>query len=137
NGTFILRIEDTDQTRFVPGAEEYIANCLNWCGMNPDESPELEGPHAPYRQSERKASYKQYADQLIASGHAYYAFDTPEELDAKRKESPNFLYGQRSRMEMRNSLSMPADEAASLLESGAPYVVRIKIPENEQVSFID
>ena len=82
NGTFILRIEDTDQTRFVPGAEEYIANCLKWCGMNPDESPELEGPHAPYRQSERKASYKQYADQLIASGHAYYAFDTPEELDA-------------------------------------------------------
>lgn len=137
NGTFILRIEDTDQTRFVPGAEEYIANCLKWCGMNPDESPELEGPHAPYRQSERKASYKQYADQLIASGHAYYAFDTPEELDAKRKESPNFLYGQRSRMEMRNSLSMPADEVASLLESGAPYVVRIKIPENEQVSFID
>ena len=85
NGTFILRVEDTDQTRFVEGAEEYIVSCLEWCGISPDESPQIGGPFGPYRQSERKASYKQYADQLIMDGYAYYAFDTPEELDAKRK----------------------------------------------------
>jgi glutamyl-tRNA synthetase len=137
NGTFILRVEDTDQTRFVPGAEEYIVSCLEWCGMSPDESPQKGGDFGPYRQSERKSTYKQYADQLIADGYAYYAFDTPEELDAKRKEFPNFLYGQASRMQMRNSLTLPAAEVESLLENNTPYVVRIKIPENEQVSFVD
>jgi glutamyl-tRNA synthetase len=136
-GTFILRVEDTDQTRFVPGAEEYIVSCLEWCGMSPDESPQKGGDYGPYRQSERKASYKQYADQLIEDGYAYYAFDTPEELDAKRKEFPNFLYGQATRMQMRNSLTLPAPEVQSLLEKGVPHVVRILIPENEQVSFMD
>lgn len=137
NGTFILRVEDTDQTRFVPGAEEYIASCLEWCGMKPDESPTLGGPFAPYRQSERKASYRQYAEQLVLSGHAYYAFDTPEELDVKRKAAPNFLYGQATRMEMRNSLTLSREEVQQLLNENTPHVVRIKIPENETVSFFD
>jgi glutamyl-tRNA synthetase len=137
NGTFVLRVEDTDQNRFVPGAEEYIVSCLEWCGILPDESPQAGGNFGPYRQSERKASYKQYADQLIADGYAYYAFDTPEELDAKRKETPNFLYGQATRMQMRNSLTLSESEVSQLLESNTPYVVRIKIPEDEQVSFID
>ncbi|MBG6234840.1 glutamyl-tRNA synthetase [Pedobacter sp. CAN_A7] len=136
-GTFILRVEDTDQTRFVPGAEEYIASCLTWCGMTPDESPTRGGEYGPYRQSERKASYKQYADRLIADGHAYYAFDTPEELDAQRKAFPNFLYGQASRMHMRNSLTLSAEEVTELLEKNTPHVIRIKIPADEQVSFVD
>src|SRR5690606_37712064 len=84
-GDFILRIEDTDQTRFVPGAEEYVMECLNWCGLRPDESPENPGAYGPYRQSERKASYREFAQQLINQGNAYYAFDTPEELDEQRK----------------------------------------------------
>lgn len=137
NGKFILRIEDTDQTRFVEGAEEYIASCLEWCGIIPDESPTLEGEFGPYRQSERKASYKQYADQLIADGYAYYAFDTPEELDAKRKEIPNFTYGLATRGGMRNSLTLDEAEVASLLANDTPHVVRIKMPENEMVSFTD
>ena len=98
NGTFVLRVEDTDQTRFVEGAEQYIVDCLKWCGITPDESPQNPGAFGPYRQSERKATYKQYAEQLIADGYAYYAFDTPEELTAKRNEEPNFLYGQKNRM---------------------------------------
>jgi glutamyl-tRNA synthetase len=137
NGTFILRIEDTDQTRFVEGAEEYIVSCLKWCGMVPDESPELEGNFGPYRQSERKATYKQYADQLIADGYAYYAFDTPEELDAKRKQIPNFTYGLATRGGMRNSLTLSEAEVETLLASNTPHVVRIKMPENEVVSFTD
>jgi glutamyl-tRNA synthetase len=137
NGTFVLRVEDTDQNRFVAGAEEYIVDCLNWCGLTPDESPQKPGAFGPYRQSERKASYKQYVEQLIADGHAYYAFDTTEELTAKRNDQPNFLYGQKSRMEMRNSLTLSEDEVAKLLAENTPYVVRIKIPENETVSFVD
>jgi len=137
NGTFVLRVEDTDQTRFVEGAEEYIVSCLKWCGMEPDESPEKGGPFGPYRQSERKATYKQYADQLIADGYAYYAFDTPEELDAKRKEVPNFTYGQATRSSMRNSLTLSESEVTALLASGTPHVVRIKMPEDELVSFTD
>jgi len=137
NGTFILRVEDTDQTRFVSGAEEYIVSCLAWCGIHPDESPQTGGAFGPYRQSERKPSYKQYAEFLIAGGNAYYAFDTPEELDAKRKEIPNFLYGQASRMQMRNSLSLSAEEVSELLEKNTPHVVRIKMPEDGYVSFID
>ncbi|MES2417750.1 MAG: glutamate--tRNA ligase [Bacteroidota bacterium] len=136
-GSFILRIEDTDQNRFVAGAEQYIVDCLSWCGLRPDESPQQPGNCGPYRQSERKASYKQYADQLIASGHAYYAFDTPEELEAKRKAFPNFLYGQASRMQMRNSLTLSSNEVADLLQKNQPYVVRIKIPANETVTFTD
>src|SRR5690606_923918 len=85
HGEFILRIEDTDQTRFVEGAEEYIYNCLNWCGIKPDESSRDGGAYGPYRQSERKATYRQYAEQLVKSGHAYYAFDTAEELESKRQ----------------------------------------------------
>jgi glutamyl-tRNA synthetase len=137
NGTFILRVEDTDQTRFVEGAEAYIVSCLEWCGISPDESPQVGGDYGPYRQSERKPSYKQYADQLIADGYAYYAFDTPEELDAKRKEVPNFTYGLATRAEMRNSLTLPAAEVESLLSINTPYVVRIKMPEDELVSFTD
>lgn len=137
NGTFILRIEDTDQTRFVEGAEEYIAACLDWCGMIADESPSREGNFGPYRQSERKSSYKQYADQLIADGYAYYAFDTPEELEVKRKEIPNFTYGLSTRGGMRNSLTLAEEEVTVLLEENTPYVVRIKMPENEMVSFTD
>ncbi|MFA4867486.1 MAG: glutamate--tRNA ligase [Pedobacter sp.] len=136
-GKFILRIEDTDQTRFVEGAEEYIASCLDWCGIVPDESPANEGAFGPYRQSERKATYKQYADQLIEDGYAYYAFDTPEELDAKRKEIPNFTYGLATRGEMRNSLTLNETEVAALLATNTPHVVRIKMPENETVSFTD
>lgn len=137
NGTFILRVEDTDKTRFVDGAEQYIVDCLNWCGISADESPENPGNFGPYRQSERKASYKRYADQLIADGYAYYAFDIPEELNAKRTLYPNFLYGQKSRMEMRNSLSLSETEVNELLAAGTPYVIRIKMPENEIVSFND
>lgn len=137
NGTFILRIEDTDQTRFVEGAEEYINACLAWCGIAPDESPEIGGNFAPYRQSERKPSYRQYAEQLIASGNAYYAFDTPEDLDAKRKEIPNFQYGQATRMQMRNSLTLSINEVDALLKANTPYVIRIKMPQGENVHFYD
>lgn len=137
NGKFILRVEDTDQTRFVEGAEEYISNCLSWCGITPDEGPQNPGAYGPYRQSERKASYRQYAEQLISAGYAYYAFDTPEELNEKRSLSPNFLYGQKTRLEMRNSLTLSAGEVEALLADGTPYVVRIKMPEDEQVSFTD
>lgn len=137
NGTFVLRVEDTDQTRFVEGAEEYIVSCLEWCGISPDESPQKGGAFGPYRQSERKSTYKQYADQLVAEGHAYYAFDTPEELDAKRKEVANFTYGQATRGDMRNSITLPEAEVASLLAAGTPHVVRIKMPEDELVSFTD
>ena len=99
NGNFVLRIEDTDQTRFVEGAEEYIVNCLKWCGLTPDESPIIPAAYAPYRQSERKPIYRQYAEQLVSSGHAYYAFDTPKNWIATAKRIPNFQYGQEYRME--------------------------------------
>jgi glutamyl-tRNA synthetase len=141
-GDFILRIEDTDQTRFVPGAEEYIIQTLNWCGMTPDESPVVGGPYAPYRQSERKENYKQYATQLIEAGHAYYAFDTPAEIEEMRNhfktpENPSPQYNHAVRAKMRNSLSLDAAEVAALLEAGTPYVVRIKMPDNEDVTFTD
>ena len=137
NGTFILRVEDTDQTRFVAGAEAYIVSCLEWCGIVPDESPQQGGEFGPYRQSERKAGYRPYAEQLVADGYAYYAFDTPEELEIKRREIPNFTYGQAIRDEMRNSISLSEDEVAGLLASNTPHVVRIKMPKNELVSFTD
>ena len=136
-GDFILRIEDTDQTRFVEGAEQYIFDTLKWCGLEPDESPLHGGPHAPYRQSERKASYRKYAEQLINDGHAYYAFDTAEELDLKRKEINNFQYSQHTRNAMKNSLTLSAYETQALLDAGTPHVIRIKMPENVDVHFTD
>lgn len=137
NGTFILRIEDTDQTRFVEGAEQYIVDCLEWCGIAADESPQKPGAFGPYRQSERKPTYRQYAEQLVASGYAYYAFDTAEELTAKRAEEPNFLYGQKTRMQMRNSLTLTQNEVSELLAQNTPHVIRIKMPTDEQVTFTD
>lgn len=141
-GEFILRIEDTDQARFVEGAEQYIFDCLNWCGMVPDESPLHGGPYGPYRQSERKELYKKYAEELISKGYAYYAFDTPEELeqmrnDLKTEENPSPQYDGKVRMQMKNSLSLPADETSRLLKEGARHVVRIKMPEHETISFTD
>src|SRR5690606_3100444 len=136
-GTFILRIEDTDQSRFVPGAEEYIMQCLNWCGLSPDESPEKGGEYGPYRQSERKELYSQYAEQLLTTGHAYYAFDTPEELEIQRKQTPNFRYGHENRMQLRNSLSLGEAETRRLLDAGTPYVIRIRVPAGETISFND
>ncbi|MFC3561284.1 glutamate--tRNA ligase [Pedobacter jamesrossensis] len=137
NGTFVLRVEDTDQNRFVEGAEEYIVNCLDWCGITPDESPSKPGNYGPYRQSERKPSYRKFAEQLINDGYAYYAFDTPEDLDAKRKEISNFQYGQSTRMQMRNSLTLTISEVEDLLAAKTPHVIRIKVPENENVHFND
>jgi glutamyl-tRNA synthetase len=136
-GDFVLRIEDTDQTRYVDGAEEYILDCLKWCGLQPDESPVAGGQYAPYRQSERKAIYREYAERLVMQGHAYYAFDTAEELDKNRKEIPNFQYGQAYRDSLRNSLSLPQHEVDALLDAGTPHVIRIKIPADETISFID
>ncbi|MDA3615644.1 glutamate--tRNA ligase [Polluticaenibacter yanchengensis] len=141
-GDFVLRIEDTDQTRYVPGAEDYILNCLEWCGLVPDESPKAGGPYAPYRQSERKPLYKQYALQLVEQGNAYYAFDTPEDLekmrnDYKTEANPSPTYNHELRGKMRNSLTLPADEVKALIDAGTPYVIRIKMPENETVSFTD
>jgi glutamyl-tRNA synthetase len=141
-GDFILRIEDTDQSRFVPGAEDYILETLKWCGLTPDESPAVGGPYAPYRQSERKDIYKQYATQLIEAGHAYYAFDTPSELEEMRNnfktpENPSPQYNHAVRAKMRNSLTLSASEVAALLEARTPYVVRIKMPDNEDVTFTD
>ena len=141
-GDFVLRIEDTDQNRFVPGAEQYIMDCLKWCGLIPDESPEVGGPYAPYRQSERKHLYGEYAKKLIDSGHAYYAFDTPEDLermrkDLKKDEHSVPQYDHTTRMQMRNSLSLPAAEVAKLLEQGTPYVIRIKMPGHHTVTLTD
>ena len=137
DGDFVLRIEDTDQTRFVEGAEQYIMDCLAWCGITPDEGPHTGGHYAPYRQSERKSIYREYAEKLVAQGHAYYAFDTTEELDAKRKEIPNFQYGQFYRSEMRNSTSLKTAEVEHLLDQGTPHVIRIKVPADETVRFHD
>ncbi len=140
-GDFLLRIEDTDQNRYVPGAEEYIMESLKWCGIEWDEGVGKEGPHAPYRQSERKLLYRQYALQLIENGQAYYAFDTPEELEDMRKkleaEKGNAQYDAHTRGNMRNSLTLPEEETKQLLDSGAHYVVRYKMPENEEVVMQD
>jgi len=136
-GDFILRIEDTDQTRFVSGAEDYINECLGWCGLTPDESPNKPGEFGPYRQSERKDSYRQHAEQLVNDGFAYYAFDTAEELDARRKEEPNFRYSHENRLQLRNSLSLSKEQTAKLLSDGHPYTIRIKMPVEETVSFED
>lgn len=141
-GDFVLRVEDTDQSRFVAGAEAYILECLNWLNLTPDESPEKPGAYGPYRQSERKERYRQFAEQLVAQGHAYYAFDTPEALDQMRQElksdtNPSPQYDHNTRAGMRNSLSLPADEVTALLEKGTPHVIRINMPTNEEVTFTD
>ena len=141
-GSMILRIEDTDQNRYMPGAEQYIMEALKWCGIAIDEGIEQGGDFGPYRQSDRKSLYKQYAQQLIDSGHAYYAFDTPEELDTLRKKleqekASNTSYSASSRMKMRNSLSLSKDETDKLLESNLPYVIRFKMPDTDDVIFDD
>lgn len=136
-GDFVLRIEDTDQNRYVEGAEQYIADCLKWCGLDPDESPEKGGPYAPYRQSERKENYRQYAEQLVKDGYAYYAFDTPEELDAQRQQTANFRYGHGNRDGLRNSLNLEDAEVKVLLQDNVPHVIRIKMPADETISFND
>lgn len=141
-GDFIVRVEDTDQSRFVEGAEDYIFQCLEWCGLIPDESPRHGGAYGPYRQSERKAIYRQYAETLIEKGVAYYAFDTPEELekmrtDFKTHDNPSPQYDHTIRGKMRNSLTMEPAETARLLEAGTRHVVRIKMPQHETIRFVD
>ncbi len=141
-GTFILRIEDTDQSRLVPGAEAYIQEALAWCGIHPDEGGKAGGQYAPYRQSERQASYQQYAQQLVDSGNAYYAFDTAEELDAMRQRLKEARvaqpqYNAISRMSMKNGLTLGAEEVRKRLESGEPYVIRLKTPRKEEVRLQD
>lgn len=141
-GDFLIRVEDTDQTRFVPGAEEYIIESLKWLGIEATEGVGFgDGPHAPYRQSERKPLYKQYAMQLIAAGHAYYAFDTAEELDGMRERlmasNVDAKYDAITRGTMKNSVTLSEDEVNRRLESGDPYVVRFKLPRKEEVKFHD
>lgn len=141
-GDFIVRIEDTDQTRFVPGAEEYIFECLKWCGLEPDESVIHGGPYGPYRQSERKEMYRQYAEQLVKDGFAYYAFDTKEALekmreDFKTAENPSPQYDHSVRKKMKNSLTLTEAEVKELLQKNTPHVIRIKMPENVVITFTD
>src|SRR6478735_6111217 len=144
-GDFILRIEDTDQGRYVPGAEAYIIEALKWCGIEPNEGVGFgDGKFIPYRQSERKEKgvYKQYAQQLIDSGHAYYAFDTSEELDEMRKKleaakAKSSSYNAITRQNMKNSLTLSEDEVKRKLAANEPYVIRFKIPRNEEVRLKD
>jgi glutamyl-tRNA synthetase len=147
DGDFVLRIEDTDQSRYVAGAEEYIFNCLKWAGLEPTESSVHGGHYGPYRQSERKELYRKYAEQLVKDGHAYYAFDTPEDLEkmrnapiaigVKTEQSHTQQYDHSVRMKMRNSLSLSAEETKKLLSEGVKHVIRIKMPVHETVSFTD
>jgi len=142
HGTMILRIEDTDQGRYVEGAEQYIIDALTWAGITIDEGVGKGGPHAPYRQSERKPLYKQYAQQLIDNGRAYYAFDSAEELEAMRERlkdvaGANPQYGSQTRLQMVNSLTLPADEVANRLKAGVPYVIRLLVPGNEEIHLTD
>ena len=141
-GDFILRIEDTDQTRYVPGAEDYIIKALEWSGISPDESPNHKGAYGPYRQSERKDSYKKHALQLIENGHAYYAFDSSEDLEnmrnlAKKAKMPNWQYNCITRSSMKNSLTLSDDEVKEKLNNNTPFTIRIKLPRNEDVRFYD
>lgn len=142
NGTFVLRIEDTDQSRYVEGAEKDIIRSLEWCGMKIDESPEHPGEFGPYRQSERKELYHTYAEKLIESGQAYYAFDTPEELDQMRERlqksgNPSPKYDAITRQSMKNSLTLSQDEVDRRLAAGEEYVIRLKVPRRETVRFED
>ncbi|MCZ8355119.1 MAG: glutamate--tRNA ligase [Cyclobacteriaceae bacterium] len=141
-GTMILRIEDTDQTRFVPGAETYIIESLKWAGITIDEGVGVGGPHAPYRQSERKEIYAKYAKQLIEQGDAYYAFDTEEELEQMRERlkaagAEQQQYNSITRMQMRNSLTLSAEEVNKLMQDGVPYVIRLKVPRKEEIRLND
>ena len=141
-GTMILRIEDTDQARYVPGAEEYILKSLEWAGIKIDEGVGVGGPHAPYRQSERKPIYKQYAQQLVNEGNAYYAFDTELELDEMRERLKaagvdNQQYNSITRLQMRNSLTLPENEVNDLLQAGASHVIRLKVPKKEEIRLND
>ena len=136
-GDMIFRIEDTDSTRFVPGAEEYIIEAFNWLGIQFDEGVSYGGNYGPYRQSERRDIYKKYVQQLLDNGKAYIAFDTPEELDAKRSEIENFQYDARTRGMMRNSLTLPKEEVDRLIQEGHQYVVRFKIEPGEDVHVDD
>lgn len=141
-GKFILRIEDTDQTRYVKGAEDYIIESLKWCGLTFDEGVGIGGEYGPYKQSERKELYKQYAMRLLNEGNAYYAFDTPEELDEMRERlkaegSSHQQYGIFTRMSMKNSLSLSEDETKERLDRGDAYVIRVKMPENKQIKVKD
>ncbi len=142
DGDFVLRIEDTDQNRYVPGAEEYLVDCLSWCGILPTEGAHGEGAFGPYRQSERKSLYKKYAIELVEKGHAYYAFDSPEEIEAMRENlkargKSNLLYGHSVRLNMRNSLSLSPEETQALLKANMPYVIRLKLNGDESVFFRD
>src|SRR4030095_16504414 len=142
NGDFVLRVEDTDQSRYVEGAEKYIFDCLKWCDLQPDESPINKGEYGPYRQSERKDLYKKYAEQLVTNGFAYYAFDTPGELETMRQNfktesNPSPQYDHNVRMKMRNSLTLPAEEVESLVQSGTKHVIRIKMPPGETIVLKD
>ena len=136
-GDLIFRIEDTDSNRFVPGAEEYIVESFKWLGIKFDEGVSFGGNYGPYRQSERRDIYKKYVRQLLDAGKAYIAFDTPEELDAKRSEVPNFQYDASTRMGMRNSLALPKEEVDALIAEGKQYVVRFLIEPNEEVHVYD
>lgn len=141
-GQMLLRIEDTDQNRYVPGAEAYILEALEWLGISIDEGPQQGGPHAPYRQSERKEMYREYAERLVQEGKAYYAFDTPEQLDDMRKrleaaKVAAVQYNAITRTEMTNSLTLSAEETKARLESGDPYVIRMKISPKEDIRFND
>jgi glutamyl-tRNA synthetase len=141
-GDFILRIEDTDQSRFVPGAEEYVIQSLKWCGIEPNEGIGFgDGSCAPYRQSERKAMYLRYAEQLVKEGHAYYAFDTPKELEeavlSMKNTGETFSYNAITRQKMKNSLALSEEEIKKRLDAGESFVIRIKIPENEEVRLHD
>ncbi|MBM1105228.1 glutamate--tRNA ligase [Aurantibacter crassamenti] len=141
NGTFLLRIEDTDQNRYVEGAEEYIIDALNWCGIPYDEGINKEGNCGPYRQSERKELYKAYAEQLIESGNAYYAFDTTESLDHHRKDheakGKTFIYNWHNRLKLENSLSLSIAETSAKIKQGIPYVVRFKSPQDQKLQLND
>lgn len=140
-GTMILRIEDTDSQRFVPGAEEYILESLEWCGIRIDEGVGAGGPHAPYRQSERREIYLKYALQLVEAGWAYYAFDTAEELDALRREAEGrgeaFAYNYTVREKLATSLALPAEEVRARIDRGDQWVIRFRMPENEVVEMDD
>ena len=138
----IIRIEDTDQARFVPGAQDYIMDAFQWCGIMPTEGPGIGGDFAPYVQSERKAMYRPYAEQLVKDEKAYYAFDTSEELtemrdQAKQMGMPNWQYNSVTRTNMKNSVSLPSDEVQKRLDNGDPYVIRMKMPRNTDVRFED
>ncbi len=142
NGTFIIRIEDTDQNRFVPGAQEYILDALKWCGIEATEGPGIGGDYGPYVQSERKDLYRPYAEQLVQEDKAYYAFDSGEELDAMRENAkkmgmPNWQYNVITRTTLRNSLTLPQDQVDELLANNAPYVIRMKMPRNSDIRFED